>query len=50
MKVSLELRFTKSSDRFMALNETESNLIPENEVAYIKLLIDILIGNNQNMD
>jgi DNA/RNA-binding domain of Phe-tRNA-synthetase-like protein len=25
----------KSSDRFMVLDETESNLVPENEVAYI---------------
>ncbi len=35
MDVPLELRFTKSSDTFMALDETQSNSVPENEVAYI---------------
>lgn len=35
MDIPLELRFTKSSDKFMALDENESNLVSENEVAYI---------------
>ncbi|CAF1641464.1 unnamed protein product [Rotaria sp. Silwood1] len=33
--IPLELRFTKSSDTFMALDENQSNTVSENEVAYI---------------
>ncbi|CAF1486645.1 unnamed protein product, partial [Rotaria sordida] len=32
--IPLELRFTKSSDTFMALDENQSNQVQENEVAY----------------
>ncbi|CAF1290203.1 unnamed protein product [Rotaria sordida] len=32
--IPLELRFTKSSDTFIALDENESNPVEENEVAY----------------
>ncbi|CAF3467604.1 unnamed protein product, partial [Rotaria sp. Silwood2] len=33
--IPLELRFTKSSDTFMALDENESKPVSENEIAYL---------------